>query len=144
METNFTIFVILLVFVIATAFVLKHRRKFSVKKMISAASRSDEYVFLYFLEKEKPSYFGCVYDVVISNQDNVQLMYKLYVNEGGNNDEIVNISCIGFLSYTICYNNGQIYTETLPGINMTTEDCEDILALARFAFQKALRTYQAK
>lgn len=144
METQFTVCVIFITLAIAVGVVLRHRRTFCVKKMISAALRSDEYVILHYIEKGKPSYFGYEYDVLISNQDNVKLIYHLYVYEGGGSHEIVSIMCTGFRSYVIVYNDGEVCTETLPGFNMNFEDCEEILALARSAFQQALHTYQAK
>lgn len=144
MEIPIPVYIILAVFAFAILYMYREKRKYSVKKMIAAATRNEEFVFLNFIEKQKPSYFGCIYDVEISNRDNVHLTYKLYVYEGGGSDEIVTIECIGFISYTIVYNNSQVCGKTLPGINMTIEDCEVILALARFAFQRALHTYQAK
>lgn len=144
MEIPFTAYIILIVFAFTVLYMYRQRRKYSVKKMIAVAARNNEFVFLHLIEKEKPSYFGCAYDVLISNQDNVQLIYKLYVYEGGSSHEIVSIMCTGFQSYTLVYKDGQICSDTLPGINTTIEDCEEILALARFAFQHALHTYQTK
>lgn len=71
-----------------------------------------------------------------------QIMYTLNVCEGGDNYEIIGIMCMGFKDYIINYRNGCFDENTTKqDFEITTEQCDQILALTRSAYQKALETH---